>query len=481
MKKLDNYIGGEWRAPANKKYLDNFEPATGKVYSQLADSDETDLAAAVSAAKESCSAWSKLRVEERVSFIEKIASKIEDRLDEFAKAESIDTGKPLSLAAKIDIPRAISNFRFFASAITQFSSQAHQTDSRAINYTAHSPVGIVGTITPWNLPLYLLSWKVAPALAAGNAVIAKPSEVTPMTATMLAEVINQVGLPKGVFNLIHGLGPKVGQSMAAHPDIRAISFTGGTKTGATIATTVAPLFKKLSLELGGKNPTIIFADSNYEETLEGVIRSSFLNQGQICLCGSRILIQKEIYPKFKADLIRRAGELKIGDPLEKNTDQGAIVSKSHHQKLENAMERAKKEGGKVLVGGKSVKLNGRCQEGWFFAPTLLEGLSNESATNQEEIFGPIVSLIPFKDDAEAIELANATSYGLSASLWTQNINRAHSIAQALQCGVVWVNSWLLRDLRTPFGGMKNSGLGREGGFEAFKFVTEQKNICIRYA
>jgi len=480
MIQLKNYIQGEWRAPASKCFVDNFEPATGKVYSQLADSDGDDIDLAVAAAKDMQTVWAKKSTLERANVLEAIASGIEERLEDFANAESKDTGKPLSLARSLDIPRAIANFRFFASAIQQFSSEAHSTNSQVINYSLHSPVGIVGAICPWNLPLYLLSWKVAPALAAGNAVIAKPSELSPMTASLLAEVIHQSKLPKGVFNLVQGRGESAGRSLAAHLDVRALSFTGGTKTGAAIAVDVAPQFKKLSLELGGKNPTLIFADANYEEALTGAVRSSFLNQGQICLCGSRLFIQREIYGKFKVDLINRVKALKMGDPLSPSTDQGAIISETQLSKLVSAVDRAKAEGGEIILGGKRSKISGRCEGGWFFEPTLIENLPNHAATNQEEIFGPILSLIPFTDEEEGVQLANATSYGLAASIWSQDVSRCHRVAEAMDCGIVWVNSWLLRDLRTPFGGTKNSGLGREGGFEALRFVTETKNICIKF-
>ncbi|HVA99567.1 MAG TPA: aldehyde dehydrogenase, partial [Bacteroidia bacterium] len=374
---------------------------------------------------------------------------------------------------------AASNFRFYATAILHFASEAHAMENSAINYTLREPIGVAGCISPWNLPLYLFSWKIAPALAAGNCVVAKPSEITPMTAYLLSELCIEAGLPKGVLNIVHGYGHKVGAAITTHPDIPMISFTGGTKTGADIASKAAPMFKKLSLELGGKNPNIIFADCDFEKMMKTTIQSSFSNQGQICLCGSRIYVEKSIYEKFKTEFVKRTKELIPADPADAKTRLGAIVSKQHLEKITACVELAKQEGGKILCGGKQAKLSGDCAEGWFFEPTVIEGLSHTCRTNQEEIFGPVVTIAPFETEEDVLLFANSTKYGLSATVWTENLTRAHRVAQKIHSGIIWVNCWLLRDLRTPFGGVKNSGVGREGGFEALQFFTEPKNVCIK--
>ena len=411
----------------------------------------------------------------------KISSGIKNRSDELAAAESRDNGKPVWLARQVDIPRASSNFAFFAKAITQFSSESHERiDQRAINYTLREPLGVVGCISPWNLPLCLFTWKVAPAMAAGNTVVAKPSEVTPMTANLLGEICREAGLPPGVLNIVHGSGTKTGRAMTSHPAIKAISFTGSTRVGAEIASVAAPLFKKLSLELGGKNPNIIFADCEFEKMMDTTIRSSFANQGQICLSGSRILIENEVYDRFKSLLVKRAQELTVGLPGKDDSQLGAVVSESHMQKILSCIDLAREEGGQVLCGGERVYPVGR-KKGWYVAPTVIEGLPADCRTNQEEIFGPVVSIAPFDSEEEAVRLANGTNYGLSATLWTENLSRAHRISRQLEAGIVWVNTWLLRDLRTPFGGVKNSGVGREGGLEALRFFTQPKNVCIQYS
>jgi aminomuconate-semialdehyde/2-hydroxymuconate-6-semialdehyde dehydrogenase len=479
MQKILNYINGRLVPPDGNQYMPNYEPATGEVYSEVALSQKEDVEVAVAAAQNAFSAWASLPSEKRAGYMLAIADGIEKRLEEFAQAESKDTGKPIQTARNVDIPRAVSNFRFFAAAATQFASEAHPT-TRAINYTLRLPIGVVGCISPWNLPLYLLTWKIAPALAAGCAVVAKPSELTPMTASLLAEVCIEAGLPPGVLNLLQGKGSEAGAALTESSKIKAISFTGGTATGATIATQVAPQFKKLSLELGGKNPTIIFDDCDYEQTLQTAVASAFSNQGQICLCGSRIFIQASLYEKFKNDFVNRVRALEPGDPSLPETRLGAVISKEHQQKVLSFVENALSEGGSILCGGHSVSLAGRCQNGWFIAPTVIEGLANTCAANQQEIFGPVVTLMPFETEEEVLQLANATPYGLAANLWTNSLKRAHRMAAELEFGIVWVNCWMLRDLRTPFGGVKNSGLGREGGFEAMRFFTEPKNVCIHY-
>ncbi|WP_338870730.1 aldehyde dehydrogenase [Myxococcus stipitatus] len=479
MQKVLNYIGGELLPARGGTWLDKPEPATGKTYASVPDSDESDVQRAVEAASRAFPAWSATPAAERSRMLRRIADTIRQRLPDFARAESIDSGKPLTVASTVDIPRSILNFEFFADAVTQFSSEAHATDGVALNYTLRSPLGVVGCISPWNLPLYLLTWKLAPALAMGNCVVAKPSEVTPMTAYLLSQVCRDVGLPPGVLNIVHGLGPKVGAAMSQHPDIPAISFTGSTRVGAEIARVAAPSFKKLSLEMGGKNPNVIFEDCDFDEALATTVRSSFSNQGQICLCGPRIFVQRSLYARFKDALVERTKALKVGDPLEAGTEQGALVSQQHFDKVMSYIDLAKQEGGRILTGGKRASLSGRCAEGWFVEPTLIEGLDASCRTNQEEIFGPVATLIPFEHEDQVLAWANATKYGLAASVWTKDLSRAHRFAARLHSGIVWVNCWMLRDLRTPFGGVKDSGVGREGGWEALRFFTEPKNVCIK--
>lgn len=478
MEKILNYIDGELIEPAGGAYFENYEPATGKVYSMVPDSDDRDVKMAAEAASKAFPAWSVMPVEKRSELILKVVEGIESKLDELAKAESRDNGKPVWLAKKVDIPRAAKNFRFFATGIIHYASESHAMTDAAINYTLRSPIGVAGCISPWNLPLYLFTWKIAPALAAGNCVVAKPSEITPMTAYLLSKICKEVGFPKGVLNIVHGFGHKVGSAMTEHPGIPVISFTGGTKTGATIAKTAAPMFKKLSLELGGKNPNIIFADCDFEKALNRTLDSSFDNQGQICLCGSRIFVEKPIYEKFRDAFVEKVAQMKVGDPSRDDSRLGALVSQQHMEKVLSYIDLAKEEGGKVLTGGERVHLDGAFSEGWYVRPTVIEGLAYNCRTNQEEIFGPVVTIMPFETEEEVLMYANSTEYGLASTVWTNDLTRAHRVAQKIHSGIVWVNCWLLRDLRTPFGGMKNSGVGREGGFEALKFFTEPKNVCI---
>jgi aminomuconate-semialdehyde/2-hydroxymuconate-6-semialdehyde dehydrogenase len=479
MEKIKNYIDGKLVAPISSQYLDNYNPAIGEAYSLVPDSDERDVAMAVAAAEKAFPKWSVAPAEERSRLLLRVAQLIEQNRDRLALAESIDNGKPVGLAKSVDIPRAASNFHFFATAIIHFSSEAHIMTDAAVNYTLRQPLGVAGCISPWNLPLYLFTWKIAPALAAGNCVIGKPSEITPMTAHLLSELCIEAGLPPGVLNIVHGYGHKVGAAISAHPKISAISFTGSTRTGAEIAKTAAPLFKKLSLEMGGKNPNIIFADCNHEEMMQTTLRSSFSNQGEICLCGSRIFIERPLYEKFRDDFVARAKELKVGDPLLEDSHLGAVVSKAHLEKILSYIELAKQEGGTILCGGKRIQVEGRCKNGWFVEPTVIEGLPFDCRTNQEEIFGPVVTIMPFDAEEEVLQYANSTSYGLAATVWTENLTRAHRMANAIQSGIIWINCWMLRDLRTPFGGMKNSGVGREGGLEALRFFTEPKNVCVK--
>ncbi|MDA0316642.1 MAG: aldehyde dehydrogenase [Bacteroidetes bacterium] len=477
---IKNYINGTYCEPSNNEWLEAIDPSTGVVYGRLPNSTDKDVEEAYKAANTAFASWSKTSVGQRSEILRKIADLIVSKLDALAAAESMDNGKPLSLAKEVDIPRAALNFRFFSQAITQFYSESHeQVSQKSINFTLRQPIGIVGCISPWNLPLYLFTWKIAPALAAGNCVVAKPSEVTPYTAFLLAEICTKAGLPKGVLNIVHGMGHTTGQAIVEHPNIKAISFTGGTKTGAHIAKTAAPLFKKLSLELGGKNPNIIFADCDYKKMLSTTVKSSFANQGQICLCGSRIFVEASIYEQFKNDFIEKVKQLKVGLPSEKNTDIGALVSKPHLDKVLSYIEQVKQEKATVLYGGERVSVeNGK--NGYFMQPTIIEVSSNDCVLNQEEIFGPVVTLMPFKGDTEALKLANNVKYGLSATVWTNNLKRSLYFSEQLQTGIVWINTWLQRDLRTPFGGAKSSGVGREGGFEVLRFFTEAKNVCINY-
>jgi aminomuconate-semialdehyde/2-hydroxymuconate-6-semialdehyde dehydrogenase len=479
MIEITNYIGGEQVAPHSGAYLDDVDPSTGAVYAKTPDCDDSDIDRAVSVAEEAFPAWSSTPADERCRIMLAIAERLESRLDEFARAECVDNGKPLSLARSLDIPRAVKNIRFFATSVVHVHSESHATDDVAINYTLRQPRGVAGVISPWNLPLYLFTWKIAPALATGNTVVAKPSEITPMTAYLFGTLCAEAGLPPGVLNIVHGLGAKVGSPLTAHPRVPTISFTGGTQTGGAIAETTAPMFKKVSLEMGGKNPNIVFADADLDDAVEGSVRAAFANQGQVCLCGSRLFVQKRIVESFTKRFVDRARQLRVGDPLDAGVDQGAVVSKQHLDKIRYYVNLAKEEGGEVLCGGQSPNhLNDRCRDGFFFEPTVLGGLDATCRVNQEEIFGPVTAIIPFENETEAVELANSTRYGLSASVWTGNVSRAHRVAAKLQSGTVWVNCWLLRDLRVPFGGVKSSGVGREGGLEALRFFTEPKNICV---
>jgi aminomuconate-semialdehyde/2-hydroxymuconate-6-semialdehyde dehydrogenase len=477
--KIRNFIDGQFVEPVGGRYLDNIEPATGKPYSQVADSDSRDVDLAVVAADKAFADWSRTTAADRSRILLRIADLIERDLEKFARAESIDTGKPLSLARGLDIPRAASNFRFFATAILHTESEAHITDGVAFNYTLRQPRGIAGLISPWNLPLYLLSWKIAPAIACGNTAIAKPSELTPMTAYLLCEICREADLPNGVLNVVHGTGPNVGAAITAHPKIGTISFTGGTVTGRKVAETCAPMFKKVSLELGGKNPNIVFADADQDAAIAGSLRSSFANQGQVCLCGSRVFVERSVYKDFVDRFVEKASQLRLGDPLEATTDQGAIVSKTQLDKVKFYVDLAQKEGGKIALGGSAPEsINERCHAGYFFPPTVITGLPVSCRVNREEIFGPVITITPFDNEEEVIGYANDTDYGLASSVWTQNLNRAHRVAEQIHTGTVWVNCWLVRDLRVPFGGMKQSGVGREGGDEALRFFTEPKNVCI---
>jgi len=479
MEKIKNYINGELVEPSSVKYIDNYNPASGKVYSLVPDSNENDINTAVLAAKNAFQSWSKTSKKYRSDLLMRLASRIEDYSEELIIAESRDNGKPESLARLVDIPRASENFRFFATAILHFSSELHDMDGKALNYTLREPIGVAACISPWNLPLYLLTWKIAPALAAGNTVVAKPSEVTPMSAYILSKICAEIDFPPGVLNIVHGLGSKIGDSLTGHEDTPIVSFTGGTQTGRHIAGIASPMFKKISLELGGKNPNIVFADANFDKAVSMAVKAGFSNQGQICLCGSRLFIEDEIYEKFKKALIEKVSKLKVGDPQDNDVDLGAVVSKEHMNKVLSKITQAKKLGGNILIGGNRKLIEGDLSNGYFIEPTVIENLPFDCEINQEEIFGPVLTLIPFKGEEEVISMANSTKYGLSASIFTENLSKGHRVAAAVKSGVVWINTWLLRDLRIPFGGMKQSGVGREGGFKSLQFFTEPKNVCVK--
>ena len=476
---IRNYIDGAFSDPIGGQFLDNIDPSTGNAYGLIPRSQAADVDLAVAAAKAAFPAWSSLSAAERSSWLMKVSNAIDAKLDTLALAESKDNGKPLKLATAVDIPRARDNFKFYATAILHDAYETHDMGVDGFNYTLRQPIGVAGCISPWNLPLYLFSWKIAPALAAGNTVVAKPSEVTPATAYLLSEILDEIGFPKGVLNIVHGLGAEVGAAIVAHNDTNIISFTGGTQTGKAISSVAAPMFKKISLELGGKNANVIFDDCDFEDAVNTSVRSSFANQGQICLCGSRIYVQRGIYEKFKAAFLERVNGLTVADPLSDKARMGAVVSKEHMEKVLSYIKLAKEEGGTLLTGGHRVQLDGRCEKGYFIAPTVFENLPASCRTTQEEIFGPVVTLTPFDTEEEALAMANGTAYGLAATIWTSDLKTAHRMAAGLHAGIIWVNCWLLRDLRTPFGGVKQSGVGREGGFEALRFFTEPKNICIK--
>jgi aminomuconate-semialdehyde/2-hydroxymuconate-6-semialdehyde dehydrogenase len=482
MLRIPHFIDNRLVEPASGQYLTDQEPATGQFHAEVADGDGRDVQQAVAAAARAFPGWARTPVAERSRLLLDIARRIEQRQEELADAECRDTGKPIRLARTVDIPRAAANFRFFATAVLHTYTEAYRTDGLALNYVLRQPLGVAALIAPWNLPLYLLSWKIAPALATGNTAVAKPSELTPLTAHLLGEICQQAGLPAGVLNIIHGLGAKVGETLVTHPLVRTISFTGGTKTGAEIARLAAPRFKRLTLELGGKNPNIVFADADLDEALRTSVRAAFDNQGEICLCGSRLFVEESIFSGFVDRLVEATRKFRVGDPLDPATDVGALISKAHLEKVQSYLRLSEELGGRVLCGGRRpATLDARLRDGHFLEPAVVVGLSPECRVNQEEIFGPVVTVTPFRSEEEAIRLANGVPFGLSASLWTRDLGRAHRVAEQLETGTVWVNCWLLRDLRTPFGGVKESGVGREGGDEALRFFTEPRTVCVKTA
>ncbi len=476
--KIHHYINAEWFPATDDEYLEGINPATGEVIYQVPRGDSEAVIQAVFAAKDAFPRWSKLSIEERANWLMRLADAIEYKQDELAECETRDTGKPITLAKSVDMARASANLRYFAHAVTQFHSECYSMGERALNYTLRQPLGVVGAITPWNLPLYLLTWKIAPALATGNCVVAKPSELTSLTAHELAKICQEIGFPKGVLNIVYGAGETTGQALCSNAEVKAITFTGGTVTGKRIATELAPQFKKHALELGGKNPALIFADCNIELAVSECVRASFSNQGQICLCTSRIFVEESIYDQFVDLFVAATAKLKLGDPMDQNTQQGAIISQEHFNKIMSYVDLATNEGGEIILGGERVQLEGRCAKGHFILPTVITGLDPNCRTNQEEIFGPVTSIMPFNNEYQVLNWANDSDYGLAATIFTQSLSRAHRIAAQIHAGLIWVNCWMVRDLRTPFGGMKQSGLGREGGIEGLRFFTEPKNICV---
>ncbi len=479
MERFSNYINGEFVAPVSGRYFENYNPSTGKVDSMIPDSDIKDVARAVSSAKEAFNTWSQTSVEDRAKILFKISELIEKNKTELAEAESRDQGKPVHLAASVDIPRSSLNFRYFAGHMLHRKEEASHHSAGAISFTSRKPVGVTGLISPWNLPLYLLTWKIAPALAAGNVAVCKPSEFTSRTAVMLGSIMNEAGLPKGVCNIVLGRGATAGQALTSHPDVPLISFTGGTETGKKISTTAAPQFKKLSLELGGKNPTIIFDDVDVKKIVPMVVRSAFLNQGEICLCGSRIYVQEGIFEEFKKEFVESVKNLRVGDPKLATTFMGPLVSKSHMDKVESYVEGARADGAEILVGGTRPQVSQELLGGYFYSPTIVAGVKESSAIQKEEVFGPVATLQSFKEEEEVLKCANETIYGLSASIWTESQSRALRVSRALDVGTVWVNTWMLRDLKMPFGGVKASGLGREGADHSIDFFTEVKTVCLK--
>ncbi len=490
MQRFTNIIGNEDAAAARGGWIDVVEPATGAVYAQVAASGAEDVARAVEAAKRAFVGWAATPLVARAALMNRLADLIDARVEELARAESVDTGKPIALSRALDVPRAAANLRYFAGAVQHWSTEAHEFDGggvpgglKALNITQRRPRGVAGLISPWNLPLYLLTWKIAPAIATGNTCVCKPSEVTPATAFMLGQLVREAGFPAGVVNIVHGAGAEAGAALVEHAEVPTISFTGSTAVGRWIGATAGGMLKRVSLELGGKNAMIVCRDADVRVAADLAARAGFTNQGQVCLCMSRVLVHRRLRDVFIEELVRRVRGLRVGDPMEESTQQGALVSREHLNKVHSYVTMAREAGATIHCGGGPYsggrEMNGRCIGGFFYTPTVISGLDAASRVEQEEIFGPVVSLGSFETDDEAVARANGTAYGLAAVIVSQDLNQAHSLAERVQAGIVWVNGWMIRDLRTPFGGMKQSGVGREGGVEALKFFTEAKNVCVR--
>jgi aminomuconate-semialdehyde/2-hydroxymuconate-6-semialdehyde dehydrogenase len=483
LKYILNYIDGQF--VRGKREFADVNPADGSVIAQVCEADQSLVDDAVSAARKALRGeWGRLGIRERAARLHKVADAIEARFDCFVAAEVADTGKPVALASRLDVPRAAANFRVFADVIKTAALESYQTETpggkSALNYAVRKPLGVVGIITPWNLPLLLLTWKVAPALACGNAVVVKPSEETPATATLLAEVMKEAGIPDGVYNVVHGFGPNsAGEFLTQHPDVNAVTFTGESQTGAAIMKTVAASVKPVSFELGGKNAAIVFADCDFEDAVAGISEAVFLNTGQVCLCAERVYVERSIFGRFVEALKRKAESLRVGSPLEEPTDLGPLISHQHREKVLSYYRLAREEGAAVVTGGGVPKFGNALDNGFYVQPTIYTGLSESARCVKEEIFGPVCHVAPFDTEEEAVSMANDTKYGLAASIWTTNLKRGHRVAQQMNVGITWVNCWFLRDLRTPFGGVGLSGIGREGGMHSLNFYSELNNICIR--
>lgn len=483
MKSILNYIDGQF--VRGEREFDDINPSDGTLIAHVTEADEDLVDEAVAAARRALQGeWGKLGTRERAARLHQVADAIESRFDCFVEAEVKDTGKPKALASRLDVPRAAANFRVFADAIKMAGLESFQTESpdgkNALNYAVRKPLGVVAVITPWNLPLLLLTWKVAPALACGNTVVVKPSEETPATATLLAEVMQKAGIPNGVYNVVHGFGPNsAGEFLTEHPDVNAVTFTGESRTGAAIMKAVAPSVKPVSFELGGKNAAIVFADCDFEEAINGLSEAVFLNTGQVCLCVERVYVERAIFARFVNALKQRAESLRLGDPMEESTNLGPLISSQHRDKVLSYYKLAREEGAAVVTGGGIPEFANGLDKGFYIEPTIYTGLAESARCVKEEIFGPVCHIAPFDTDEEAVARANDTKYGLAASIWTTNLKRGHRIAQQMNVGITWVNCWFLRDLRTPFGGVGLSGIGREGGIHSLNFYSELNNICVR--